>query len=77
MKKFHKLIIAFVLLLPQITLAESMRLEVIPLQKRSVDDVIQIIRPLVTPGPVTIRCGLSVGPRLPPRVAEGSGLEVG
>jgi len=50
MKKFHKLIIAFVLLLPQITLAESMRLEVIPLQKRSVDDVIQIIRPLVTPG---------------------------
>jgi len=27
-----------------------MRLEVIPLQKRSVDDVIQIIRPLVTPG---------------------------
>ncbi len=27
-----------------------MQLEVIPLQKRSVDDVIQIIRPLVTPG---------------------------
>lgn len=50
MKRFHQLIIGLVLLLPQITLAENMQLEVIPLQKRSVDDVIQIIRPLVTPG---------------------------
>ena len=38
------------LLLPQLTLAENMQLEVIPLQKRVVEDVIQIIRPLVTPG---------------------------
>ncbi len=38
------------LLLPQLTLAENMQLEVIPLQKRMVEDVIQIIRPLVTPG---------------------------
>ncbi len=50
MNKFHKLIIAFVLLLPQITLAGKMQLEVIPLQHRMVDDVIRIIRPLVTPG---------------------------
>ena len=50
MKRFYKLIITLVLLLPQITLAENMRLQVIPLQHRMVDDVIQIIRPLVTPG---------------------------
>ena len=50
MKRFHQLIISFMLLLPQITLAENMQLEVIPLQKRTVEDVIQIIRPLVTPG---------------------------
>jgi len=50
MKRFHQLIISLVLLFPQMTLAENMQLEVIPLQKRSVDDVIQIIRPLVTPG---------------------------
>ncbi|RKZ49913.1 MAG: hypothetical protein DRQ58_00725 [Gammaproteobacteria bacterium] len=50
MKNFYKLIFAFVLLLPQIALAEKMQLEVIPLQKRMVDEVIQIIRPLVAPG---------------------------
>lgn len=50
MKRFQKLFIAFILLLPQITLAENMQLEVIPLQKRMVDEVIQIIRPLVAPG---------------------------
>lgn len=50
MNRFHKLIIALVLLIPQITLAETMSLEIIPLQNRMVDDVIQIIRPLVTPG---------------------------
>jgi len=50
MKRFHQLFIAFILLLSQITLAENMQLEVIPLQKRMVDEVIQIIRPLVTPG---------------------------
>ena len=49
-KRFHKLIISLALLLPQSALAENMRLEVIPLQHRMVDDVIQIIRPLVTPG---------------------------
>ncbi len=47
---FHKLTIYFVLLLPQIALAENMQLEVIPLQNRMVDDVIHIIRPLVAPG---------------------------
>ena len=47
---FHKLIIYLILLLPQIALAENMRLEVIPLQNRMVDDVIHIIRPLVAPG---------------------------
>ena len=47
---FHKLTIYFVLLLPQIALAENMQLEVIPLQYRMVDDVIHIIRPLVAPG---------------------------
>ncbi len=50
MNRFHKLIIALVLLIPQITLAETMSMEIIPLQNRMVDDVIQIIRPLVTPG---------------------------
>jgi len=50
MKRFNQLIISFVLLLPQITQAENMQLEVIPLQKRMVDEVIQIIRPLVAPG---------------------------
>jgi len=51
---FHKLTIYFVLLLPQIALAENMQLEVIPLQNRMVDDVIHIIRPLVAPdGTVT------------------------
>ena len=50
MKTFYELIFGFVLLLPQIALAENMQLEVIPLQKRMVDDVIQIVRPLVTPG---------------------------
>jgi type II secretory pathway component GspD/PulD (secretin) len=50
MKSFYKLIFSFALLLPQIALAENMQLEVIPLQKRMVDDVIQIIRPLVAPG---------------------------
>lgn len=50
MKRFQQLFIAFILLLPQITLAENMQLEVIPLQKRMVDEVIQIIRPLVAPG---------------------------
>jgi len=50
MKSFYKLIFIFALLLPQIALAENMQLEVIPLQKRMVDDVIQIIRPLVAPG---------------------------
>ncbi|MFB3101043.1 MAG: hypothetical protein ACE1ZM_06325, partial [Gammaproteobacteria bacterium] len=49
-KRFHKLIISLALLLPQSALAENMRLEVIPLQHRMVDDVIQSIRPLVTPG---------------------------
>ena len=47
---FHKLIIYLVLLLPQTALAENMRLEVIQLQNRMVDDVIHIIRPLVAPG---------------------------
>jgi type II secretory pathway component GspD/PulD (secretin) len=50
MKSFYKLIFSFALLLPQIALAENMQLEVIPLQKRMVDDVIQIIRPLIAPG---------------------------
>ena len=50
MKDFYRLIFTFALLLPQIALAEYMQLEVIPLQKRMVDDVIQIIRPLVAPG---------------------------
>lgn len=49
-KRSHKLIISFILLLPQITLAGNMQLEVIPLQHRMVDDVIQIIRPLITAG---------------------------
>jgi len=48
--RFHKLIVYLVLLLPQFALAENMILEVIPLQHRMVDDVVQIIRPLVTPG---------------------------
>jgi type II secretory pathway component GspD/PulD (secretin) len=50
MNTFHKLIIVLALLMPQITQAETMTLEIIPLQNRMVDDVIQIIRPLVTPG---------------------------
>lgn len=49
-KRFHKLIICLVLLLPQFALAENMKLEVIPLQHRMVDDVVHIIRPLVAPG---------------------------
>lgn len=48
--RFHKLIIYLVLLLPQFTMAEEMKLEIIPLQHRTVDDVVHIIRPLVTPG---------------------------
>jgi type II secretory pathway component GspD/PulD (secretin) len=48
--KFHSLFITLVLLLPQTALAGNMQLEVIPLQNRMVDDVIHIIRPLVTPG---------------------------
>lgn len=52
--RFHKLIIFLVLLLPQFALAENMKLEVIPLQHRMVDDVVHIIRPLVAPdGSVT------------------------
>ena len=50
MKGFYKLLFTLALLLPHIALAENMQLEVIPLQKRMVDDVIQIIRPLVAPG---------------------------
>ncbi len=42
--------LAFALLLPQSALAESMQLQVIPLQHRMVDDVVNIIRPLVAPG---------------------------
>ena len=48
--RFHKLIIYLVLLLPEFALAENMKLEVIPLQHRMVDDVVHIIRPLITPG---------------------------
>jgi type II secretory pathway component GspD/PulD (secretin) len=48
--RFHKLIIYLVLLLPKFALAENMKLEVIPLQHRMVDDVVHIIRPLITPG---------------------------
>ena len=47
---FHKLIIYLVLLLPKFALAENMKLEVIPLQHRMVDDVVHIIRPLINPG---------------------------
>ena len=47
---FRKLAIYLVLLLPQIALAENMQLEVIPLKSRMVDDMIPIIRPMITHG---------------------------
>jgi len=46
-KRFHKLIVCIVLLLPQFALAENMKLEVIPLQHRMVDDVVHISFPIV------------------------------
>ena len=42
-KRFHKLIVCIVLLLPQFALAENMKLEVILLQHRMVDDVVHRI----------------------------------
>jgi type II secretory pathway component GspD/PulD (secretin) len=48
--RFHNLIISILLFLPQIALAANMQLEMIPLQNRMVDDVINIIRPLVVRG---------------------------
>jgi len=48
--RFHILIVGLISLLSQIALAGNMQIEVIPLQNRMVDDVIPIIRPLVTAG---------------------------
>lgn len=48
--KLQILILVLGLLLPQLATAEAMQLQVIPLQHRMVDDVVNIIRPLVAPG---------------------------